>query len=90
MQEIKNRICWNKADKGTGEIFYLAMEYSGKDQDGNDTVSMKTLRKVFQLETYMIKSKVSKEQIAELEKLHSVDPKAMLMSEMEEQGKRRF
>ena len=88
MQEIKNRICWNKTDKGTGEIFYLAMEYSGKDQDENDTVSMKTLRKVFQLETYMIKSKVSKEQIADLEKLHSVDPKAMLMSEMEEQDKR--
>ena len=88
MQEIKNRICWNKTDKGTGEIFYLAMEYSGKDQDGNDTVSMKTLRKVFQLETYMIKSKVSREQIADLEKLHSVDPKAMLMSSMEEEDKR--
>jgi hypothetical protein len=88
MQEIKNRICWNKTDKGTGEIFYLAMEYSGKDQDGNDTVSMKTLRKVFQLETYMIKSKVSKEQIEDLEKLHSVDPKAMLMSSMEEEDKR--
>ena len=88
MQEIKNRICWNKTDKGTGEIFYLAMEYSGKDQDGNDTVSMKTLRKAFHLETYMIKSKVSKEQIADLEKLHSVDPKAMLTSTMEEEDKR--
>ena len=88
MQEIKNRICWNKTDKGTGEIFYLAMEYSGKDQDGNDTVSMKTLRKAFHLETYMIKSKVSKEQIQDLEKLHSVDPKAMLTSTMEEEDKR--
>ena len=88
MQEIKNIICWNKTDKGTGEIFYLSMEYSGKDQDGNDTVSMKTLRKVFQLETYMIKSKFSKEQIADLEKLHQVDPKAMLISSMEEEDKR--
>jgi hypothetical protein len=88
MQEIKNRICWNKTDKETGEIFYLAMEYTGKDQDGNDTVSMKTLRKMFRLETYMIKSKVSKEQIADLEKLHSVDPKAMLISTMEEEDKR--
>ena len=88
MQEIKNRICWNKTDRGTGEIFYLAMEYTGKDQDGNDTVSMKTLRKMFHLETYMIKSKVSKEQMQDLEKLHSVDPKAMLMSEMEEEDKR--
>jgi hypothetical protein len=88
MQEIKNRICWNKTDKGSGEIFYLAMEYTGKDRDGNDTVSMKTLRKFFELETYMIKSKVSKEQIADLEKLHSVDPKAMLISTMEEEDKR--
>ena len=88
MQEIKNIICWNKTDKGTGEIFYLSMEYPGKDQDGNDTVSMKTLRKVFQLETYMIKSKFSKEQIADLEKLHQVDPKAMLISSMEEEDKR--
>ena len=88
MQEIKNIICWNKTDKGTGEIFYLSTEYSGKDQGGNDTVSMKTLRKVFQLETYMIKSKFSKEQIADLEKLHQVDPKAMLISSMEEEDKR--
>jgi hypothetical protein len=88
MQEIKNRICWNKTDKNSGEIFYLTLETPEKDSEGTETLSMKTMRKVFQLETYMIKSKVSKEQIAELEKMHSVDPKAMLMSEMEEQDKR--
>lgn len=88
MQEIKNRICWNKTDKSSGEIFYLTSETPEKDSEGTETLSMKTLRKIFQLETYMIKSKVTKEQIADLEKLHSVDPKAMLMSEMEEQDKR--
>ena len=88
MQEIKNRICWNKTDKGTGEIFYLTLETTGKDSEGTENLSMKTSRKGFHLETYMIRSKVSKEQMQDLEKLHSVDPKAMLMSEMEEEDKR--
>ena len=88
MQEIKNRICWGKTDKEFVEIFYLALENSGKDPDGIDTLSMKNLKKSFHLETYMIKSKVSKEQILELEKIHSIDPKAMLTSEMEEEDKR--
>jgi len=88
MQEIKNIICWNKTDKGTGEIFYLTLETTGKDPEGIEILSMKNIRKSFRLETYMIKSKVSKEQMQDLEKLHSVDPKAMLTSTMEEEDKR--
>ena len=88
MQEIKNIICWNKTDKGTGEIFYLTLETTGKDPEGIEILSMKNIRKSFRLETYMIKSKVSKEQMQDLEKLHSVDPKAMITSTMEEEDKR--
>ncbi len=88
MQEIKNIICWNKTDKDTGEIFYLTLETTGKDPEGIEILSMKNIRKSFRLETYMIKSKVSKEQMQDLEKLHSVDPKAMLTSTMEEEDKR--
>ena len=88
MQEIKNRICWNKTDRGTGEIFYLTLETTGKDPEGIEILSMENIRKSFRLETYMIKSKVSKEQMQDLEKLHSVDPKAMITSTLEEEDKR--
>ena len=88
MQEIKNRICWNKTDRGTGEIFYLTLETTGKDPEGIEILSMENIRKSFRLETYMIKSKVCKEQMQDLEKLHSVDPKAMITSTLEEEDKR--
>ena len=88
MQEIKNRICWSKTDRESGEIYYLASEESEKDSKGTGTISLKNLRKQFQLETYIIKSKVSVDQMSEIKTLHSVDPIAMITSVMEEEDKR--
>jgi hypothetical protein len=92
MQEIKKHICSEIATAGIQEIHLLTHSYDGDDDSGTQRMSIKPVRKVINLETYRIKSKVSKEQLQDIEAFHSMgmgnslDPKALLISALENEN----
>ena len=86
MQEIRKHICSEIATAGIQEIHLLTHSYDGADDSGTQRMSMRSVRKTINLETYRVKSKVSKEQLQDIEAFHgigmgnSLDPKALLIS----------
>lgn len=92
MQEIKKHIRSEIVTAGIYEINLLTYPYEEIDDQGAQKIPMKSIRKVINLETYTIKSKVSKEQLQDIEALHnigmgnSLDPKALLISALENEN----
>jgi len=94
MQEIKKHIRSEIVTAGIYEINLLTHSYDGDgdDDSGTQRMSLKSVRKTVNLETYMIKSKVSKERLQDIEALHnmgmgnSLDPKALLISALENEN----
>ena len=92
MQEIKKHIRSEIVTAGIYEINLLTYPYEEIDDPGAQKIPMKSVRKVINLETYTIKSKVSKEQLQDIEALHnigmgnSLDPKALLISALENEN----
>ena len=72
MKEIKNRIISKEVNAGICEIFYLTPEIGERNADGYQEMKLATKRKVLNLETFQVNSRVSKEQIKDLESLHGV------------------
>lgn len=88
MKEIRKRILSRKAEAGVVDIFYLTPESDGKNEDGFEQLKLATKRKALTLETFQVKSKVPKEQIADLSHLHGVefDFQGMLQSTLENES----
>jgi hypothetical protein len=88
MKEIKKRIISRKSEAGAVEIFYLTPEVTGKNQDGFEELKLATKRKLITLETFQVQSKVSKEQIEDLEYLHGleVNLSGMIQSTLENES----
>ena len=73
MKEIKNRIVSKKTDLPMVEIKYLSLETGETNPNGYQEISMASKRKVLQLESFLVQSKVSKEQIKDLSALHGME-----------------
>ena len=88
MKEIKKRINIKKVDVGVCEIFYLAPETDGKDENGYERIKLGSKRKVLNLETFQVQSKISKEQLKDLDALHGIeiDSVGMLKSVLENES----
>lgn len=88
MKEIKNRIVSRKTEMPVAEIHYLATESDGKDGDGFEQIKLVSKRKGISLETFQVQSKVSIEQMKDLEKLHGleIDYPGMMQSTLEHES----
>lgn len=88
MKEIKNRIVSRKTEMPVAEIHYLATESDGKDKDGFEQIKLVSKRKGISLETFQVQSKVSIEQMKDLEKLHGleIDYPGMMQSTLEHES----
>ena len=89
MKEIKKRIFSKKLENPFAEITYLTMVDEGKDEQGFGQMSIKPVRKTEKLETYRVKTKVSKEAVLDMEKLHglnSINHQEMIKSVLENES----
>lgn len=86
MKEIKNRIVAKESEAGLAEIFYLTPEVGEMNSDGYQEMNLATRRKILNLETFQVNSKVSKEQINDLQTLHGVDTIGMIKSVLENES----
>lgn len=88
MKEIKSRIVSRKTEMPIVEIHYLATESDGKDKDGFEQIRLVAKKKALQLETFQFQSKVSREQISDITKLHGleIDYPGMIQSALEQES----
>lgn len=89
MKEIKSRIFSQKTDLPIVQITYLTIVDEGKDETGMEQISLQPVRKTVELETYRVNSKVSKEQMMDIEKLHGlgvIDTSTMIKSALENES----
>jgi hypothetical protein len=89
MKEIKSRIFSKKTDLPICEFTYLTLVDEGKDEFGTSQIYLQPVRKTAELETYRVNTKVSKEQMEDIQKMHGmgvIDTTSMVKSALENES----
>jgi hypothetical protein len=89
MKEIKSRIFSKKTDLPICELTYLSLVDEFKDKNDINQIDLKLVRKTAHLETYRVNTKVSKEQMSDIQKLHGmgvIDTTSMFRSALENES----
>jgi hypothetical protein len=89
MKEIKSRIFSKKTDLLICEFTYLTLVDEGKDEFGTSQIYLQPVRKTAELETYRVNTKVSKEQMEDIQKMHGmgvIDTTSMVKSALENES----